>query len=200
MGRKSDLKPEEKKKITQLLNQGKTSLDISKIIHRGHRTVKSYIANSSKVRQRSDKGTFRKISRREISSIKRAVAKKSHSTSFKVFDEAGVPTRSRAGRCRILKSIEKVTKPTVTPPLKARHKLTRLQWAKAYMKTNFEHVLFTDESRATLDGPDGWMSGWLLNGTKPQSRIRRQRGGGGVMIWAGIINDAIVALLLSLME
>ena len=60
------------------------------------------------------------------------------------------------------------------------------------MKTNFEHVLFTDESRATLDGPDGWMSGWLLNGTKPQSRIRRQQDGGGVMIWAGIINDAIV--------
>ena len=27
---------------------------------------------------------------------------------------------------------------------------------------------------------------------KPQSRIRRQQGGGGVMIWAGIINDAIV--------
>ena len=60
------------------------------------------------------------------------------------------------------------------------------------MKTNFEHVLSTDASRATLDGPDGWMSGWLLNGTKPQSRIRRQQGGGGVMIWAGIINDAIV--------
>ena len=91
MGRKLDLKPE-KKKITQLLNQGKTSLDISKIIHRDHRTVKSYIANSSK----------------------RAVAKKPHSTSFKIFDEAGVPTRSRAGRCRILKSIGKVTKPIVT--------------------------------------------------------------------------------------
>ena len=191
MGRKSVLKPEEKK-ITQLLNQGKTSLDISKIIHRDHRTVKSYIANSSKVGQRSDKGTFRKISRPEISSIKRAVAKNPHSTSFKIIDEAGVPTRSRAGRCRILKSIGKVTKTIVTPPLKARHKLARLQWAKTYMKTNFEHVLFTDESRATLDGPDGWMSGWLLNGTKPQSRIRRQQGGGGVMIWAGIIYDAIV--------
>ena len=37
------------------------------------------------------------------------------------------------------------------------------------------------------------MSGWLLNGTKPQSRIRRRQGGGGVMIWAGIINDAIVS-------
>ena len=63
------------------------------------------------------------------------------------------------------------------------------------MKTNFEHVLFTDESRATLDGPDGWMSWWLLNGTTLQSRIRRQQGGGGVMIWAGIINDAIVGPL-----
>lgn len=192
MGRKSDLKPEEKNKIVQLLNQGKTSLDISKIIRRDHRTVKSYIANSNKVRQRSDKGKFRKISRRQISSIRRAVAKNPHSTSFRIFDEAGVPTRSRAGRCKILKSIGKVMKPTITPPLKARHKLARLQWAKTYMKTNFEHVLFTDESRATLDGPDGWMSGWLLNGATPQSRIRRQQGGGGVMIWAGIINDAIV--------
>ena len=60
------------------------------------------------------------------------------------------------------------------------------------MKTNFENVLFTEESRATLDGPDGWMSGWLLNGTTPQSKIRRQQGGGGVMIWAGIINNQIV--------
>ena len=60
------------------------------------------------------------------------------------------------------------------------------------MKTSFENVLFTDESRATLDGPDGRMSGWLLNGTTPQSKIRRQQGGGGVMIWAGIINNQIV--------
>ena len=36
------------------------------------------------------------------------------------------------------------------------------------------------------------MSGWLLNGATPQSKIRRQQGGGGVMIWAGINTDAIV--------
>ena len=60
------------------------------------------------------------------------------------------------------------------------------------MRTNFENVLFCDESQATLDGPDGWMSGWLLNGTVPQSKIRRQQGSGGVMIWVGIINNQIV--------
>ena len=91
-----------------------------------------------------------------------------------------------------LRSIGKVTKPTIKPPLKQRHKLARLDWAKSCMKTNFKNVLFTDESRVTLDGPDGWMSGWLLNGTMPQSNIRRQQGGGGIMIWAGIINNQIV--------
>ena len=60
------------------------------------------------------------------------------------------------------------------------------------MKTNFENVLFTDESRTNLDGPDGGMSVWLLNGTTPQSKIRQQQGGGGVMIWAGIITNQIV--------
>ena len=64
------------------------------------------------------------------------------------------------------------------------------------MKTNCEQVLFTDESRATLDGPDDWMSGWLLNGETPQSKNRRRKGGRGggwsVIIWAGIIKDAIV--------
>ena len=164
-------------------------MDISKLIHRDDRTVKRFIENSNKVRTRSDKGKFRKISRREISSVKKTLPKNPHSTSAKIFHKAGVPSRSRAGRCKILRSIGKATKPTIKPPLKQRHKLARLDWAKSCMKTNFENVLFTDQSRAALDG---LMSGWLLNGTTPQSKIRRQQGGGGVMIWAGIINNQIV--------
>ena len=77
------------------------------------------------------------------------------------------------------------------PLLKQRQKLARSEWAKSYMRTYFENVLFTDESRATLDCPDGWMSGWPLHGTTPQSKIRRE-GGGSVMIWVEIINNQIV--------
>ena len=69
MGRKTDLKPEEKQRIAELLSHGKTSLDISKLVHRDHRTVKRFVENSNKVRGRSDKGKFRKISHREISSV-----------------------------------------------------------------------------------------------------------------------------------
>ena len=66
MGRKTDLKAEEKERIVELLSHGKTCLDISKLIHRDHRTVKRFIENGDKVRGRADKGNFRKISRREI--------------------------------------------------------------------------------------------------------------------------------------
>ena len=48
MGRKTDLKPKEKQRIVELLSHGKTSLDISKLIHRDHRTVKRFMENSNK--------------------------------------------------------------------------------------------------------------------------------------------------------
>ena len=110
MGRKTDLKPEERQRIVELLSHGKTSLDISKLIRRDHRTVKRFMENSNKVSGRADKEKFRKISRREISSVKKTLSKNPHSTSAEVFHEAGVPSRSRAGRCKILRSIGKVTK------------------------------------------------------------------------------------------
>ena len=66
--------------------------------------------NSNKGRARADKGKFRKISCREMSSVKKTLSKNPHSTSAKIFHEAGVPSRSRAGRCKILGSIGKVTK------------------------------------------------------------------------------------------
>ena len=36
------------------------------------------------------------------------------------------------------------------------------------------------------------MSGWPLHGTTPQSKIRREKGGGNVMIWVEIIDNQIV--------
>ena len=44
----------------------------------------------------------------------------------------------------------------------------------------------------TLDGPDGWSKGWVYNSDCCPTRMRRQQGGGGVMIWGGIIGDELV--------
>lgn len=53
-------------------------------------------------------------------------------------------------------------------------------------------ILWTDKMRVTLNRPDGWANGWIGNGHIAPLRIRRQQGGGGVLVWTGIIKDELV--------
>ena len=55
-----------------------------------------------------------------------------------------------------------------------------------------KYVIFTDETRATLDGPDGWSKGWVGFEGKLHHRFRRHQGYGGAMLWAGIIDNELV--------
>ena len=43
-----------------------------------------------------------------------------------------------------------------------------------------------------MDRPVGWAKGWVINSEWSPVRLRRQQGGGGVMIQAGIIGDELV--------
>lgn len=195
MGRKGALSQAEKFKIIQRLHSSISTLEISKELDRDHRTIKKFAINPALCNGRSDKGKIRKkapLLQRTMNMIKREVRRNPLGTSKEVFANAGVPDVAKSTRCRILRKIAKCGKPEVRPPLKDIHKKKRMDWAKNNMKTNFQHVLFTDECRATLDGPDGWRRGWYnKEGPRPH-RIRRQQGGGGVMFWAAIIGDELV--------
>lgn len=79
-------------------------------------------------------------------------------------------------------------KPSIRPPLKNAHKQKRLQWVQKYMKTNLQTVLFTDECRATLEGPDGWSGRCLVDSHHVPTRLR----GGRVMFWARIMGKELV--------
>ena len=73
----------------------------SHLFNRGHsvffwQSYTQFCCQSKMIWIRADKGKFRKISRREISSVKKTLSKNPHSTSAKIFHEAGVPSRSRA--------------------------------------------------------------------------------------------------------
>ena len=90
-----------------------------------------------------------------------------------IFRNAGLQNISKSIRCRVLRTLAKHVKPEVWPPLKDIHKEKRMAWAKKYLKLDFQHVLFTDECRATLDGPDGWSKIWVPNGALRPHRLRR---------------------------
>ncbi len=116
---------------------------------------------------------MRKVSGRQIHRIKRAAAKIPLQSSKQVFEAVGASGVPQTSRCRILQRLAVVHKPTIRPPLTNAHKQKWLQWAHTYMKSNCQIVLFTDECHATLDCPDGWSSGWLLDGHHVPTRLRR---------------------------
>ena len=71
--------------------------------------------------------------------------------------------------------------------LSSQHKAQRVQACKEWLRTRLDwnKVVFTDEKRFNLDGPDGWWS-YTRSGTKI-CRQKRQAGGGGIMVWGMIL-------------
>merc|ERR1711991_527872 len=136
--------------------------------------------------------------------LKRDLFKNPNKTSANYFSAMGIPLPSIATRCSILNEFAKCKKAFYKPVLKKSHKEKRFTWAKTYLKQDFSKVFvfflsfisikgyFYDESRCTLDGPDGWDKIWLLKDSDTPIRFKRQQGAGGIMIWAGIYNNKVI--------
>ena len=194
MGRKGSLTDVEKSTITIELGKGKSTLEIAKSLGRYHQTVKNYVNDPSKVRTRSDKGKNRIVSRRSMMRIKREATKNPGLCSKELFDCVRLGNVSKTTRCRTLRQVAKSVNSETKQPLKQYHIQNRLKWAEDNMKVDFSKVLFTDEVRVTLDGPDGWNKGWVINGQARHHRLRRQQGVEGS--WCGLAS--LKGLLLSL--
>ena len=192
MGKKVDVTTEEKQKIVHKMALGMKISEIAREIQRDPRTVSKVLGNVNCARkQRRDKGKSM-FTDRDVRKIKAAAKKKPLSTSKVIFQEAGIEGINRASRCKLLRKIATVKKPSKQPVLSKINQNKRIEWAKKYMKCDFSKVIFTDECRASLDGPDGWSKGWVIHGESVPIRFRRQQGGGGVMFWAGIVGNRLI--------
>ena len=139
--------------------------------------------NEGKVDQKQNKsGQPRMTTSKDLIKIKRALSQNPHCTSKDIFDAAGVTDVSKRTRNRILNNMADQRSPPIFPPFSDINRQKRLFWTSNYLKTDFQTVIWTDEARATLDGPDGWRRGWLQKNTSPRLRYKRQQGGGVVMI------------------
>lgn len=75
------------------------------------------------------------------------------------------------------------------PVLNKTHIVNRLDFARQHMHwtKEWKYILFSDEKRFCLDGPDAY-SYYYHNLNMPElNQMKRQQGGGGVMIW-GVIS------------
>lgn len=72
------------------------------------------------------------------------------------------------------------------PVLTDTHKANRIEFARKYMDLGerWKHVIFSDEKKFNLDGPDGYTCYWHSPYCKAPVLSKRAFGGGGIMAWA----------------
>jgi transposase len=85
-------------------------------------------------------------------------------------------------------------RPKKMPSITSAHKTSRVKEAKR-LSTAIEtgtlqlhEVLFGDEKKFSLDGPDGPQQVWFVEGYRP-TVTSRIAGGGGCMVWVGLTED-----------
>lgn len=70
---------------------------------------------------------------------------------------------------------KKKKKAETRSPLNKTHKLNRHEWI--------------DKMIVSRDGADGETRGWISNRHRAPLWLRRQQGGGGILVWTGLIKD-----------
>ena len=141
-------------------------------------TVRRFLRDRLKKRKaHSDRGIFKSVTKRDLNNLKRNLRNVTGAISKRIFQESGLTSIPKTTRNRMQDQIAKHKLLQKRHPLSSRHKRLRLNWVKKYIKSVIKYVLFTDESRATLDGPDRWAKGWVINGDEVPVKKRSARKG-----------------------
>jgi len=129
------------------------------------------------------------LSERETRRLVRAAAK-GDSSAAKLKEDLGLTVTVRTIQ-RTLARVDWLvyTKIVNTLPLKPEDRLVRKAWASAMLQQKdagavWESIIFSDEKKWNLDGPDGFQHYWRDIPKPPRTTKRRQAGGGSVMVWA----------------
>lgn len=186
MPKNSYLTPYEKGKIDAFLLTGKSVNSISKTIKRSRTAITNYIKRKDKYGIKKPTKGNSKLSRRDIRRVLHT-ASKTDLVSKDIKEQANVCVTPRRVR-QILNQSEnfKFLKLKKVPMLTAAHRKKRLEFAKKYMTwdTEWSNVMFSDEKRFNLDGPDGIHYYWHDIRREKQILSRRGHGGASLLIWA----------------
>ncbi|KAF9745489.1 Transposable element Tc3 transposase, partial [Nosema granulosis] len=78
-----------------------------------------------------------------------------------------------------------------TPCLTSKHKDSRFRFALEHVLWTemWKSIIFSDEKKFNLDGPDGYKYYWHHLNMKEITYSKRIQGGGGLMVWVGFCNN-----------
>lgn len=186
MPRGTQLSDFERGQILALHSTGKSHREIAGAVKRSKGVVTAFLKNPENYGQKKRSGRPKLLSNRDERAIHRLVSNTPKSCS-----EVKSELNLAASRWTINRAINRspnlqYRKLLRAPPLTTAHKLARLQWAREHMTwtEEWKTVLFSDEKKFNLDGPDGLAYYWHDLRKEEQYFSQRVHGGGSVMIWA----------------
>ena len=177
MGKKSRLTDEEKAKIEVQHEQGYSGQKIGTILGRCKSAVNGYLAKKRDKKKPKAIGRPKILSERSQRALAN-VAKKGRMTVRKVMNQIPVQVSLRTVQ-RVLSEHKHLEfgDLKVRPFLTKNHVKDRYKWCKNKSKMTMEDwqkVVFTDEKRFCLDGPDGQAKFWADRRPQRTCLLREQ--------------------------
>uniref|UniRef100_A0A8R1IQ60 Integrase-type domain-containing protein n=1 Tax=Caenorhabditis japonica TaxID=281687 RepID=A0A8R1IQ60_CAEJA len=180
MGRGQLLTVAEKASIIAFKTAGWTNRAIARHLNRSHDSINCFVLNPNPNRQKKKNGPAPKLNSRARRSVTRVVLNSMKScNNFNQELNLGV---SKA-----------VMRPA--PRLTNVHKARRLDFAQRNMSTNWEKIIFSDEKKFNLNGPDGYKSYWHDLRRDPAVFSKRNIGGGSLMVWGAFSSAGYLELV-----
>ncbi|KAE8903044.1 hypothetical protein PF003_g12711 [Phytophthora fragariae] len=188
MGKGPLLTDEEKGRIQGLHEAGVGVRAIAKKTHRSPDAVLRVIRRSKNPKRGEARlGRPQVLSERTLRHLVRTAAKGELSAT-QLKDQLSLDCSTRMVR-RSISAVDWLvySKMENTLQLSAAHKTTGLEWAKAMVvrPDDWAQIIFSDEKKWNLDGPDGLQHYWRDLRQPPRQTNRRQMGGGSVMVRGG---------------
>ena len=186
MPRGKYLSDEERIKIGVYHEEGCSNREIGRRIKRSDKTVARFLRLRAKYGLKKPTKGNRKLTQRQINSLK-CLATKKRLTCSQIKTELDLPvTKQHIASVLRTSPFIKWKKPQRKPVLQPRHIKQRLVFARNHMHWNNEwkNIIFSDEKKFNLDGPDGFSCYWHDLRDKNAHMSKRNFGGGSVMVWA----------------
>ena len=182
---------EEIARVWKLKSDGKTQVEIANVMGKTQAAVSLLLKKGENFTPKTRTGRKKKTTCKTDRRILRIASKQEYSLSEitkSVNNSLGnrIKISKWTVRRRLLASKHfKYSKMKKTLMLKQEHKDKRLEWAKNHMAWTQEwsKVIFSDEKKINLDGPDGMKYYWHDLRKEPRTFFSRNFGGGSLVIW-----------------
>jgi len=185
MGKFQVLTDFERGRASEMRNQGVTIRAIALSIGKSFGAVRRYFKEGNLYSTKKSPGRPKILNSSDERRLSRHAHKEPGISSSALCSKNNLKVSPRTVRRILHKTGFIWKKKKKVPALKDVHKLGRLVFGQRHQTwaSEWKRVLFSDEKKFNLDGPDGFQYYWADKTIPSETFSKRQSGGGSVMLW-----------------